>query len=273
MAVIQKKKILFISQEFSPYNEENEFSKILNALAVKSNETGYEVRVIMPRFGVINERRHRLHEVVRLSGININVDKQDYPLVIKVASLPNARLQVYFMDNEDMYKRKHTFHEESGEFFSDNAARAIFFCKGALETVKKFGWPPDIIHVHGWMSALIPMYIKSYYKKEPVFANSKVIFSTTGEMVKDNMGDTFLKQVLNSSPLKEKDVELYGKGSNYEMFLGATKSADSVIFTEPVMAKKLADHVKPTRSKKVLNFNSETDDITHIIDLYNTLAG
>lgn len=136
MSIIQKKKILFITHELAPYNEETDFAKILNQLAVKSNETGYEVRCIMPRFGSINERRHRLHEVVRLSGININVDNEDYPLVIKVASLPNARLQVYFMDNEDMYKRKTTFRDEQDQFYSDNAERAIFFCKGALETVK-----------------------------------------------------------------------------------------------------------------------------------------
>ena len=273
MAVIQKKKILFISQEFFPYNEENEFSKILNALAVKSNETGYEVRVIMPRFGVINERRHRLHEVVRLSGININVDKQDYPLVIKVASLPNARLQVYFIDNEDMYKRKNTFHEENGDFFDDNAARTIFFCKGALETVKKFGWPPDVIHVHGWMSALIPMYVKSFYKKEPVFANSKIVFSATKEMVKDDLGELFSGQILSSTPLKEKDVELYKSGSNLDMFVGGAKHADAVIFADGGINQKLIDAIKPTRSKKVLNFDSLEDDITNIMDLYNNLAG
>jgi starch synthase len=273
MAVIQKKKILFISQEFSPYNEENEFSKVLNALAVKSNETGYEVRVIMPRFGIINERRHRLHEVVRLSGINISVDKQDYPLVIKVASLPNARLQVYFMDNEDMYKRKNTFHEENGDFFEDNATRTIFFCKGALETVKKFGWPPDVIHVHGWMSALIPMYIKSFYKKEPVFANSKIVYSAVKEMLKDDLGDMFSKQLLSSTPLKDKDIELYRNGSNLDMNIGGGKFADATIFADGDIDQKLIDAIKPSRSKKVLNFDSEKDDISNIMDLYNNLAG
>jgi starch synthase len=273
MAVIQKKKILFISHEFSPYNEENEFAKILNTLAVKSNETGYEVRVIMPRFGTINERRHRLHEVVRLSGININVDKQDFPLVIKVASLPNARLQVYFMDNEDMYKRKQNFHEEDGAFFADNAARTIFFCKGALETVKKFGWPPDVIHVHGWMSALIPMYIKSFYKKEPVFANSKLVFSPTKNMVPEDLGAGFPKQLLASTPLKDKDIDLYKLGANLDMFMGGAKFADAVVFPDSFIDKKVMDSVKPTRSKKVLKFDSESEDVSNIIDLYNNLAG
>jgi starch synthase len=273
MAVIQKKKILFISQEFSPYIEEHEFAKILNELAVKSNESGYEVRIIMPRFGSINERRHRLHEVVRLSGININVDKQDYPLVIKVASLPNARLQVYFMDNEDMYKRKNTFHEENGDFYEDNAARTIFFCKGALETVKKFGWPPDVIHVHGWMSGLIPMYIKAYYKKEPVFANSKLVFSATKESMKENLGKLFGKQLLISTPLKEKDVEVYKSGSNLDMLMGGAMNADAVIFADDHISANLLNSIKPTRSKKVLNFTSGTDDISSIIELYNNLAG
>lgn len=273
MAVVQKKKVLFISHEFAPYNEETDFAKILNMLAVKSNDTGYEVRVIMPRFGTINERRHRLHEVVRLSGININVDKEDYPLVIKVASLPNARLQVYFMDNEDMYKRKQTFHDESGIFFDDNTERAIFFCKGALETVKKFGWPPDIIHVHGWMSALIPMYIKSYYKKEPVFANSKLIFSATKEMLKEKLGASFSEQVLASTPLKDKDVEIYKDGATLDMYAGGAKNADAVILTDQGMNDRITAIIKPARSKKVLNFPSDSEDVSDIMELYHNLAG
>ena len=273
MAVIQKKKILFISHEFAPYNEETDFAKILNMLAVKSNDSGYEVRAIMPRFGAINERRHRLHEVVRLSGINIQVDKEDHPLVIKVASLPNARLQVYFMDNEDMYKRKTTFHDENGVAFDDNGERAIFFCKGALETVKKFGWPPDIIHVHGWMSALIPMYIKSHYKKEPVFANSKIVFSVTKNTLKEKLGESFSKQIMASTPLKEKDIEIYKDGENTNMFIGGAKYADAAIMGDPAIEEKIIAATKPSRSKKVLNFNPESDDVTDIMELYSNLAG
>ncbi len=136
-----KKRILFIANEMSPYIELTEFAEIVNKLAIKSNDAGYEVRCIMPRFGTINERRHRLHEVVRLSGINVSVDNDDYPLQIKVASLPNARLQVYFLDNEDFFKRKFVFNDEDENWYDDNALRTIFFSKGALETVKKFGWP------------------------------------------------------------------------------------------------------------------------------------
>lgn len=132
-----KKRILYIATEMSPYLELTEFAEVINKLAIKSNDSGLEVRCIMPRFGVINERRHRLHEVVRLSGINVQLDGDDYPLQIKVASLPNARLQVYFLENEDFFKRKQIFHDETEKWFDDNALRTIFFCRGALETVKK----------------------------------------------------------------------------------------------------------------------------------------
>src|SRR4051812_11166573 len=188
-----KKRILFIAQEMSPYLELTDYANMINKMAIKSNESGLEVRVIMPRFGIINERRHRLHEVVRLSGINIVIEGDDYPLVIKVASLPNARLQVYFLDNEDFFKRKQVFADEAGKFFEDNGLRAVLFCKGALETVKKFGWPPDIIHCSGWMTGLIPMFLRSAYKKEPVFSHSKVVYTIGEQTFKEKLGADFLK--------------------------------------------------------------------------------
>jgi starch synthase len=188
-----KKRILFIANEMSPYLEVTSFAETVNKLAVLSNDNNMEVRCIMPRFGTINERRHRLHEVVRLSGINVSIDNDDYPLVIKVASLPNARLQVYFLDNEDFFKRKQVFADEAGKFFEDNGLRSVLFCKGALETVKKFGWPPDIIHCSGWMTGLIPMFIRSAYKKEPVFSHSKIVFTHRRNYVQGKARGRFLK--------------------------------------------------------------------------------
>src|SRR6476660_3087857 len=189
-----KKRILFIATEMSPYLELTEFAEIVNKLAIKSNDNGLEVRCIMPRFGVINERRHRLHEVVRLSGINVSVDNDDYPLQIKVASLPNARLQVYFLDNEDVVKRKVVFNDEGEKFCEDNGLRTVFFCKGALETVKKFGWPPDIIHCSGWMTGLIPMYLNTVYKKEPVFSHSKIVYTIGHNTYKEKLGSSFIQK-------------------------------------------------------------------------------
>src|SRR5574338_954117 len=209
-----KKRILFIANEMSPYLELTEFSEIVNHLAIKSNDNGFEVRCIMPRFGIINERRHRLHEVVRLSGINVSVDNEDFPLQIKVASLPNARLQIYFLENEDLFKRKFVFTDEKENWYDDNWLRTIFYCKGALETVKKFGWPPDIIHCSGWMTGLIPMYIKTAYKREPVFSHSKIVFTIGQNTYKEKMGSNFADIASINSNIKEKDISLFNEGSN-----------------------------------------------------------
>ncbi|HYH56640.1 MAG TPA: glycogen/starch synthase, partial [Anseongella sp.] len=156
-----KTKILFLCQEMAPYLELTEISKITRHLPQAMQENGYEIRVLMPRFGCINERRNKLHEVIRLSGMNIVVDENDNPLIIKVASIQGAKMQVYFLDNEEYFHRKHVFSDGKGKFYEDNDERTVFFCKGVLETVKKLGWSPDLIHCHGWMSSLVPMYIKT----------------------------------------------------------------------------------------------------------------
>jgi starch synthase len=266
-----KKRILFIANEMSPYLEMTEFAEIVNKLAVKANDTGMEVRCIMPRFGMINERRHRLHEVVRLSGINVSIDGDDYPLVIKVASLPNARLQIYFLDNEDYFKRKTLFHDENEKWFDDNALRTVLFCKGALETVKKFGWPPDIIHCSGWMTGLIPMYIKTAYKKEPVFSNCKVVYTLGQNTYKEKMGKEFSKLAAINVNIKDKDLEPFSDGSNTSMFRGGATFADAITFGAEKIDKKLTEEFTKVKGKKVLQFNAESD-LTDYLQLYADLA-
>lgn len=266
-----KKRILFIANEMSPYLELTEFSEIVNKLAIKSNDSGYEVRCIMPRFGVINERRHRLHEVVRLSGINVSVENDDFPLQIKVASLPNARLQVYFLDNEDLFKRKHIFHDDEEKWFDDNGMRTIFFCKGALETVKKFGWPPDIIHCSGWMTGLIPFYLKSAYKKEPVFAHSKVIYTIGANSFKEKLGASFLKLAKINPVIKDKDLEPFKDSNNLGMMKGGASYADAITFGAEKTDKKLVEEFGKVKGKKILNFNPESD-LTDYLQLYSDLV-
>jgi starch synthase len=268
-----KKRILFIAQEMSPYLELTEYANMVNKMAIKSNESGLEVRVIMPRFGIINERRHRLHEVVRLSGINIVIEGDDYPLIIKVASLPNARLQVYFLDNEDYFKRKTLFTDENEQFYDDNAARAVFFCKGALETVKKFGWPPDIIHCSGWMTSLIPLYLKTAYKKEPVFAHSKVVYSMEPNSFKEKLGTGFVKKATISTQIKEKDLELYKEGTNSALNRGAGKYADAVVLAGEKTEKKVVDELKAEKGKIILPYKKENEDLADYLQLYNQLLG
>jgi starch synthase len=273
MSADTKKRVLIIANELSPYTEFTDFAQILNKLAVKTFDAGLEVRVIMPRFGVINERRHRLHEVVRLSGINVIIDKDDYPLIIKVASLPNARLQVYFMDNEDYFKRKAVFRDDQDNFFDDNAERMIFFCKSALETVKKFGWPPHVIHCHGWMTSLIPLYLKTTYKKEPVFGYSKVIYTAQANQFKEKLNENFMRKAMISNDIKDKDLDPYREGTNAALTIGAGKSADVVIMGSDKMEKKITDELKPGRYKKVLkNEEGWKEDVTPLLELYKSLT-
>src|ERR1700733_6402250 len=267
-----KKRILFIANEMSPYLEMTEFAETINKLAVKANDSGMEVRCIMPRFGVINERRHRLHEVVRLSGINVSVGGDDYPLVIKVASLPNARLQVYFLDNEDYFKRKSIFHDEKEKWFDDNGLRTVLFCKGALETVKKFGWPPDLIHCSGWMTGLIPFYLKTVYKKEPVFSHSKIVFSIGQSTFKEKLGADFLKVAnINPALLKDKDLEVFKDATNASMFRGGATYADAITFGAEKVEKKLVDEFGKVKGKKLLAYNAESD-LTDYLQLYTDLS-
>jgi starch synthase len=273
MSADAKKRVLIIANELSPYLEFTDFAHILNKLAIKTFDSGLEVRVIMPRFGTINERRHRLHEVVRLSGINIIIDKDDYPLIIKVASLPNARLQVYFMDNEDYFKRKQVFEDEKGEFFEDNADRAVFFCKSALETVKKFGWPPHIIHCHGWMTSLVPLYLKTVYKKEPVFGNSKVLFTAQEDQFPGKLAPSFAQKAMIAGDIKEKDLDIFREGTATALTLGGAKSADVVIQGSPELPERVKEEVKPSRTKKVIAWDeSWKEDITPLLELYKSLT-
>lgn len=174
---MEKKRILFVSQEIYPFLAKTEISHNARKLPQGTQENGKEIRVFTPRFGSINERRHQLHEVIRLSGMNIIIDDNDHPLIIKVASIPAARLQVYFIDNDEFFKRKTNVADEKGADFPDNDERSMFFCRGVLETVKKLGWKPDVIHCHGWMTSLMPLYIKKIYNKDPHFADTKVVYS------------------------------------------------------------------------------------------------
>ncbi len=266
-----KKRILFIANEMSPYLELTEFSEIVNKLAIKANDNNFEVRCIMPRFGVINERRHRLHEVVRLSGINVAVDNDDMPLQIKVASLPSARLQVYFLENEELFKRKTLFHDEEEKWFADNDLRTVFYCKGALETVKKFGWSPDIIHCSGWMTGLIPAYLKTIYKKEPVFAHSKIVYTIGETTFKEKLGKGFISKALISPALKEKDLEAFKEGTNLALMRGGATYADAITFGAANVDKKLVSEFTKVRGKKTLQFK-EDSDLTEYLQLYNDLA-
>lgn len=192
---MEKKKILFVSQEIAPFVPKSDIANLTRRLPQSIQDAGKDIRVFTPKFGSINERRHQLHEVIRLSGMNIIIDDKDHPLLIKVASIPTARLQVYFIDNEEFYSRKNALTDDEGNFYEDNDERAMFFCRGVLETVKKLGWKPDIIYCHGWMASFMPLYIKKIYQKEPHFADSKVILSLYNEEINNNWDARFVEKL------------------------------------------------------------------------------
>lgn len=262
---MEKKRILIVTQEMKPYLIESNIAKITRQLPQHILENGMDIRVLMPRFGNINERRNRLHEVVRLSGINIVVNNEDYPLMIKVASLPGVRLQVYFLDNEDFFERKFVFRDKKQNFFPDNEERMIFFCKGVLETVRKFGWPPHIIHCHGWMTSLIPYYLKTSYKDDPVFMDSKVIYS-----VYENTFDESLTEGFPQKVTSESKFDYFEKSDNTALNLGGSAFADAVIKGSEDIAKEV-EKLLNKNGKKVLDFQDEENFLDAYKDFYDSV--
>ena len=252
-----KKRILIVTQEMKPYTLLSQTAELVREYAQMVQESGLEVRILMPRFGTINERRHRLHEVVRLSGMNINIDDDDYPLIIKVASLPGTRMQVYFLDNDEFFKRKHLFENADGKFFEDNLDRTLFFCKGVVETVKKFGWAPDIVHAHGWMTSLLPALLKTTYRNEPIFQNAQVVYSAyNAEQANAAFTDAFNDKA-TANGLGEVLDAFYHDGA-LDVNAGASKFSEGTIIGEAELsdaglAKPILEH-QETLSERYLEF-------------------
>jgi starch synthase len=264
-----KSKLLFITHEMSPFLELTKISEITRQLPQAMQDKGFEIRILMPRFGNINERRNRLHEVIRLSGMNIIINDNDNPLIIKVASIPAARMQVYFLDNEEYFQRKHVFADKEGKFYADNDERMIFFCKGALETVKKLGWSPDIVHCHGWMSALVPTYIKTTYKDDPTFKHAKVVYSVYENAFTDQMSPDFAQKAVMSD-MTEQNTEVFKTGTNNALHMGAIQYSDAVVLAAENIDAEVLNNVKNS-GKSVLEFNS-TADFENYYNFYDEIT-
>lgn len=241
--IMNDKRILYVSSEVVPYLPENEISTISFEAPKMVNAMGGQTRIFMPKFGNINERRHQLHEVIRLSGMNLVVNDLDMPLIIKVASIPKERMQVYFIDNEDYFKRKATFTDEDGKLFSDNDERAIFFAKGVIETVKKLNWAPDIIHVNGWMASLIPLYLKNYYGNEPLFKNSKIVTSVYNRSFDGTLANEMMKKVLFDG-LEEESVDHLKEPHYINLLKTAIENSDAIIQASEVIDKELKNFIE-----------------------------
>jgi starch synthase len=264
-----KIKVLIVTQEMEPYTLGSEIAKLSRKLPQYLQEKGMEVRVLMPKFGCINERRHRLHEVVRLSGMNIIVDDDDFPLIIKVASLPDIRMQVYFLDNDDFFKGREIFHDLKEVEYDDNSDRMIFFCKGVIETVRKFGWSPDIVHCQGWMTSLVPFYLKTAYKNDPLFNKVKVIYSVFKDTLEKSFDTKFFtKASINN--LQEADLSAFRAGDEVVLHQGAIVYADAVIQAEELLDEGLQSAINEINDKPLLKMEGE-DLFIGIPDFYRAM--
>lgn len=269
---MSKLRILYVSNEISPFLETSKVAEYVRQLPEAMQERGMEIRILVPKFGCINERKSRLHEVVRLSGINITMGEEEKPLIIKVASIPSAKLQVYFIDNDDYFNRKTALHDKDENFHPDNDDRAIFFCRGVLETVKKLGWAPDIIHCNDWMTALIPLYLKTHYKKEPIFKNSKTIFTVFDNYFAHKFDKKLTSRVKMSEMTAEQMEHL--DSADYEGFIGT-----GVQYADQVFKAQDSYHVSHDRifeaysGQKSLEYAPAENNFEFYFNFYNELAG
>ncbi|MBR3074619.1 MAG: glycogen/starch synthase [Bacteroidales bacterium] len=261
------KRVLFVNSEMLPYLPESPIAGIARQLPQSIQEQKKEIRCFMPRYGFINERKNQLHEVIRLSGMNIIISDVDHPLIIKVASISAARIQVYFIDNEDYFRRKQMFCDADGKFFEDNDERAIFYARGVLETTKKLRWAPDIIHCHGWISHLLPAYLKKAYKDDPIFSSSKVVLSLYDDIPGAEFRPDFARKAAFGG-LGAEDLPFLKKPDGINLAKTAIQYADGIILGSTEPDSNLLKYAK-SRKLPVLDYNPKAIEDGSYIDAYN----
>ena len=257
---MRNKNTLVISSEVVPYLPETALSKSSFKVPKEINDMGGQTRIFMPKYGLINERRHQLHEVIRLSGMNLVINDIDMPLIIKVASIPKERMQVYFIDNEDYFKRKQMLLDNKGKGFKDNDERMIFFTKGVLETVKKLNWTPDIINCHGWFTSLFPLYMKTYFNNDPIIKKSKIVTS----VYENDMGGELNKKLVDKIKFDDINVnlQLINKPDYNSLLSLALEYSDGAIICAENLSSELITKFKKF-DRPVLNFNDAIKENGH----------
>ena len=268
---MEKPRVLYISQEITPYLPENHMSTIARNLPQGIQERGREIRTFMPRYGLINERRHQLHEVIRLSGMNMIIDDIDHPLIIKVASIQQARMQVYFIDNEEYFKRKSLFKDHEGKLHEDNDERMIFFSRGVLETVKKLGWAPDVIHCHGWITGLVPLYLKTIYKDDPIFTNSKVVFSAYESNLNGKMDKELARKVMFDR-IEEDVIEVIKNPTFNNVNILGMQHADAIIKADHSYSNDMEKAFEAFSDKPILEWDEDEDYMDAYADFYDSIV-
>ena len=268
---MSKARILYVSQHMVPFLPETPMSSLSRFLPQGAHDKGREIRVFMPRFGKINERRHQLHEVIRLSGMNLSIDDVDHPLIIKVASIPTARMQVYFIDNDELFKRKAVLYDANNKLFADTDIRSIFFVRGVLETVKKLGWAPDVIHCHGWMANLLPIYLKSNYADDPYFANSKVVCSIYDEGYKGSL-DKRMSEKLVIDGISEESAKTVRNATFDNINALGIENADALVIGSDELNDATMEKIK-SAGVPVLDFPGNDGYLAEINAFYDEVLG
>ena len=259
------RKILYVCQEIMPYLPESELSSLSRHLAQAMQERGNEIRTFMPRYGCINERRNQLHEVIRLSGMNLIIDDNDHQLIIKVASIPSARIQIYFIDNDDFFSRKATLTDAEGKEFADNDERAIFFARGVLETVRKLNWTPTVVHCMGWMSAITPIYLKKVFNDDPLFRDVKVVVTLCNDRFEQNLSEGLDQKIANEG-VKDENLANLSSASYENLYRFVIDYADGIVFASELADPSLLEYARQSGKPMLEYENPESEEF---FDNYN----
>ena len=259
------RKILYVCQEIMPYLPESELSGLSRRLAQAMQERGTEIRTFMPRYGCINERRNQLHEVIRLSGMNLIIDDNDHQLIIKVASIPSARIQIYFIDNDDYFARKAVLLDDDGKAFADNDERAIFFARGVLETVRKLNWAPTVVHCMGWMSAVVPIYLKKVFNDDPLFRDVKIVVTLADDRFDEPLDAQFAEKIANEG-VKDEKLSILSTPSYENLYRFVIDYADGITVASPKASPELVEYARQS-GKPVLEYREPDEE--DFFDNYN----
>ena len=259
------RKILYVCQEIMPYLPESELSGLSRRLAQAMQERGNEIRTFMPRYGCINERRNQLHEVIRLSGMNLIIDDNDHQLIIKVASIPSAHIQIYFIDNDDYFARKAVLLDDDGKAFADNDERAIFFARGVLETVRKLNWAPTVVHCMGWMSAVVPIYLKKVFNDDPLFRDVKIVVTLADDRFDEPLDAQFAEKIANEG-VKDEKLSILSTPSYENLYRFVIDYADGITVASPKASPELVEYARQS-GKPVLEYRESDEE--DFFDNYN----
>lgn len=259
------RKILYVCQEIMPYLPESELSGLSRRLAQAMQERGNEIRTFMPRYGCINERRNQLHEVIRLSGMNLIIDDNDHQLIIKVASIPSAHIQIYFIDNDDYFARKAVLLDDDGKAFADNDERAIFFARGVLETVRKLNWAPTVVHCMGWMSAVVPIYLKKVFNDDPLFRDVKIVVTLADDRFDEPLDAQFAEKIANEG-VKDEKLSILSTPSYENLYRFVIDYADGITVASPKASPELVEYARQS-GKPVLEYREPDEE--DFFDNYN----